>query len=325
MTTVASERATRPAVDPVHGVATWRALGTHVDLRTAPEAVEDAATLAAGVLDEVDLSCSRFRDDSDLARANAAAGEPFAASPVLVGAVRVALEAATETDGIVDPTLGTLLVASGYDRTFALVPADDPAPASLPVRAGSWRDVVVTDTTVTVPPGTALDLGATGKAFAADLVAHAVVEALGTSVLVSVGGDVRVAAPDDVAGPAHTVLLGHSVADLEAGGPNARIRLREGGLATSSTSARRWRRGGRQWHHLLDPRTGDPASGPWRTVSALGRTAVAANAASTAAVVLGESALGWLEHHGVAARLVGDDGRVVRTGTWTDLGLEDEP
>ncbi len=325
MTTLSPERADRPAVDARHGAATWRALGTHVDLRTAPDAVEAASELAAGVLDEVDRACSRFRDDSDLVRANRAAGTPVEVSPVLLAAVHVALEAAQQTDGIVDPTLGALLEASGYDRTFALVPADDPTPAALPVRSGTWRDIVVADGTLTVPRGTAVDLGATGKAFAADLVALAVLDALGTSVLVSVGGDVRVASPDEAVGPAHRVVLGHSVDDLEAGGPSGRVRLRDGGLATSSTSARRWRRGGRQWHHLIDPRTGGPADGPWRTVSALGRTAAAANTASTAAVVLGPDALPWLEHHGVAARLVAEDGRVTRTSAWADCGLEDEP
>jgi thiamine biosynthesis lipoprotein len=314
-----------PAVDEAHGAATWRALGTHVDVRTAPEAVAEAVAVAVDTLDEVDRACSRFRDDSDLSLANRSAGRPVAVSPVLVGAVRVALEAAHETDGLVDPTLGEVLAGSGYDRTFALVPADDPAPASLPLPPRSWRTVEVTDTTVTVPRGAALDLGATGKAFAADLVALAVLEAVGVSVLVSVGGDVRVASPDDAVGPTHPVVLGHSLADLRDGGPSARIRLRTGGLATSSTSARRWRRGGRQWHHLVDPRTGEPAGGPWRTVSALGRTAAGANTATTAAIVLGDEALPWLEHRGVAARLVADDGDVVRTSAWTDLGLEDEP
>jgi len=314
---------TPPAVDRAHGAAAWRALGTHVDLRTEPDIVSEAVAIAVDVLDEVDRACSRFRDDSDLGLANRAAGHPVRVSPVLVGAVRVALEAAEETDGLVDPTLGAVLFGSGYDRTFALVPADDPSPAALPLRRASWREVHVTDTTVTVPPGGALDLGATGKAFAADLVAHAVLDALGSPVLVGVGGDIRAVTPDDDLGTAHPVVLGHSLADLSSGGASARIRLRTGGLATSSTSARRWRRGGRQWHHLVDPRSGGPASGPWRTVSALGRTAAAANTASTAAVVLGADAVTWLERRGVAARLVADGGEVVRTSAWTGLRLEE--
>jgi FAD:protein FMN transferase len=101
------------------------------------------------------------------------------------------------------------------------------------------------------------------------------------------------------------------------------VRLGAGGLATSSVSARRWRRGGRQWHHVVDPRTGLPAQGPWRTVTALGRTAAAANAATTASIVLGDAAYAWLVDRQVAARLVDHDGHVTRTPAWTASGIEE--
>lgn len=307
---------------PEHGAASWRAIGTYVDVRTTPEALEGAVELVAAVLDEVDEAYSRFRPDSDLSLVNARPGHPLLVRPVLVGAVRVALEAARETGGLVDPTLGTVLEAAGYDRTYALVPNDDPSPAALPARRGSWRDVVVDDTTVSVPPGAALDLGATGKAFAADLAALTVVEQLGAPVLVSVGGDIRIAGPGTDA-TAQPVRLGHNLADLADGSGSVTVSVGAGGIATSSVSARRWRRGGRQWHHLVDPRTGGPAEGPWRTVTALGHTAVAANTASTAAVVLGAEALGWLTAREVAARLVDHDGAVTRTPAWVAAEIEE--
>ncbi|MGL5816324.1 MAG: FAD:protein FMN transferase [Phycicoccus sp.] len=310
----------RPAADP-HArreTRSWTALGTYVEVSTTVDVLDDAVHLVEQVLDEVDAAYSRFRPDSDLERANATAG-PVAVGPVTLAAVRLALEAARATDGLVDPTLGGVLVGAGYDRTFALVPADDPAPASVPVRAGSWTDVVVTDTALTVPPGVSLDLGATGKGFAADLAALTVVSQLGAPVLVGVGGDLRVAGPPTTA---HRVVVGHSVADLACGGERTEVTLRQGGLATSSTSTRRWRKGGRQWHHLVDPRTGAPAAGPWRTVTALGHTAAAANTASTAAVILGAAAADWLARRRVAARLVADDGRVLRTPAWDAAGIE---
>lgn len=67
---------------------------------------DEAAALAAAVLSEVDVACSRFRQDSDLVRANQAGGHWVSVSPILIGAVRVALRAAHSTDGLVDPTLG---------------------------------------------------------------------------------------------------------------------------------------------------------------------------------------------------------------------------
>jgi FAD:protein FMN transferase len=92
--------------------------------------------------------------------------------------------------------------------------------------------------------------------------------------------------------------------------------IRDGGLATSSTRARRWQRGGVELHHLLDPRNGQPVSGPWRTVSVTASTCVLANAASTAAVILGAAAPAWLRERGFHARLVGVDGVPVYVNEW---------
>ncbi|WP_323097031.1 FAD:protein FMN transferase [Intrasporangium sp. YIM S08009] len=315
--------AARPGVDLdlVTGTARWRALGTYVHLGvTDPDALADAAHLASAVLDEVDAACSRFRADSELTRANRATG-PVPASPVLVGAVRVALEAAEHTSGVVDPTLGDVLVAAGYSRTFEEVPASDPSPVALPTRRPGWRDVVVTDDSLDVPPGVVLDLGATGKAYASDLVALSVTDRLGTAVVVSVGGDVRVAAPPGVPGSAWTVGLAHTP-DGPGARPVTHVTVTDGGLATSSVSARRWTRAGRRWTHLVDPRTLGPVDGPWRTVCATGPTCVAANVAATAAIVLGADAPAWLEARGVGALLLAHDGGTRATGPWPDARPE---
>jgi thiamine biosynthesis lipoprotein len=94
------------------------------------------------------------------------------------------------------------------------------------------------------------------------------------------------------------------------------VAIHGGGLATSSTTARRWRRGGSILHHILDPRTGLPPVPVWRTVSVTAATCADANAASTAAIIRGERAIGWLEALGLPARLVGIGGRVETVAGW---------
>ncbi len=69
-------------------------------------------------------------------------------------------------------------------------------------------------------------------------------------------------------------------------------------------------------HHVLDPRSGQPVRGPWRTVSVAAATCAEANVASTAAIVLGDDAPAWLAEHGLPARLVALDGRVRTQGGW---------
>src|SRR4029077_7963196 len=79
------------------------------------------------------------------------------------------------------------------------------------------------------------------------------------------------------------------------------VTINDGGIATSSTTVRRWTRGGGSLHHIIDPATGLPVDGPWRTATVAAATCVDANIASTAAIVKGHGAVAWLERHGVAA------------------------
>jgi thiamine biosynthesis lipoprotein len=292
--------------------ATWEALGS-----TVVVAVADARALAAArrevrrELRAIDRACSRFRPDSDLERAHAAAGAPVRVGELTAEAVAVALDVARRTGGVVDPTIGAALVAAGYDRDFAALPVD--APARRPAAVPGWRTVCLDRErgTLRLAPGTRLDLGATAKALAADRAATAAHAACGAGVLVGLGGDVAVAGPAPGEGWPVGIADGHRDGDAAT-----TVALRGGGLATSSTTQRVWRRGGRAAHHILDPRSGLPAAIHWRTVSVAARSCVEANAASTAAIVLGGEARGRLEAAGLPARLVHRDGTVAGTCGW---------
>jgi thiamine biosynthesis lipoprotein len=289
--------------------STFEALGTYVYVATrAPAELDHATRITRSLLDVIDRTCSRFRVDSDLTRANGRAGRWTDVDPLLVAAVGIAVEAARVTGGLVHPLLGRSLVSLGYDRDLAAL--NDAGPV-LPVAApplDAWREIGLADGELLVPAGTALDLGATGKAFAADLVVAALADELDQPALVSVGGDLTVSRADGTEWPV--------CVSEHPGEPGVRIWLESGGLATSSTRVRRWRRDGASYHHLLDPRTGRPADTPWSTATCLGDSAAGANAASTAAIVLGPEAPAWLDSHQVTARLVAATGEVVLVGGW---------
>lgn len=306
--------------------ASWRALGTYVQLVVARADLLPAARAEAErVIALVDAGCSRFRDDSDLVRANNAAGEWVTVRPVLAEAINAALWAAKETDGLVDPTLGRSLAAVGYDRDLKQVQAapSSTSPTAVPVPAvpEAWRQVGVRidgdQAEVMVPFGAALDLGATGKAFASDLVARSIVENVGTDLVISIGGDVAIGSLDPESEPHEWQI---AVAERPDDPPAQTVVLRRGGMATSSTVHRRWTRGGDSLHHLLDPRTGRPVERSWRTVSVAAPSCLGANTASTASIVLGEFAPAWLEERDLAARLVGADGEVVTVAGWPEEG-----
>ncbi len=304
--------------------ARWGALGTTVVLRSVdPGALAGAREAVERELDAIDRACSRFRADSELVALNARAGRRIAVGAVLFDALALALDAAALTDGDVDPTVGRALELAGYDRDWSLLtppgaqaaPPAPPAPVlRLRARAG-WRTVELDarTRTVRVPAGIQLDLGATAKAWAADRAAGAAHAACGCGVLVSLGGDVATAGESPAGGWRVHVTNDHRD---RPSAPGQTIAIGSGGLATSSTAVRRWSHAGHTMHHIIDPATGAPVRSCWRTVSVAAADCAQANIATTAALVRGPRALGWLRELGVPARLSDERGAVELAGAW---------
>ena len=269
-----------------------------------PDALETAHAALRREVDAIDLACSRFRPDSELVRMNAASGEEVHVSPLLFDAVRTALDAARASAGLVDPTVGRTLRLAGYDATFSVVRHRDgrlvrPSFVCDP----SWRTVELDETrrTVRTPKGVELDLGATAKALASDRAASRAHAATGAGVLISLGGDIAVAGEPPPGGWSIRITEDNA-APLDSPGPA--VGISAGGLATSGTTVRRWSSNAGRLHHIVDPRTGRPASAHWRTVTVAAASCVDANTASTAAIVLGERAPAWLVELRLPARLV---------------------
>jgi thiamine biosynthesis lipoprotein ApbE len=284
----------------------------------------DAARLAVErELDAIDRACSRFRVDSELSLVNASGGRPTTVSALFAQALELALRAAELTDGDVDPTVGRALELAGYDRDWRLLEvareaqpdtARPPLALSAHVRSG-WRTIALDCRTLTVrvPRGIGLDLGATAKAWVADRAAAAAARAAECGALVSVGGDIATAGPAPAGGWRIRVTDDHR-SDPSAAGQT--VSIRSGGLATSSTSVRRWSQRGRTMHHIIDPRTGQPARSGWRTVSVAAASCADANIAATAAIVRSTRGARWLSHARLPARLVDRRGEVTTVAGW---------
>ncbi|HVC26091.1 MAG TPA: FAD:protein FMN transferase [Acidimicrobiales bacterium] len=297
---------------------TFRAIGTTISVLTVDPSASDAAEreLRAEV-DALDRACSRFRPDSEIAAVHAAEGAPVVVSPLLAELLSASLTVARFTAGLVDPTVGTVVESIGYDRDFDALERDGPAIDRPLVPAPGWRCIELDDERrlLRVPAGVRIDLGSSAKAFAADRAACAIAAATSTGVLVNLGGDIAVAgdAPD---GGWLIGLAGDSSTAPER--TERVVAIFSGGLASSGTGVRTWRRGNRALHHIVDPRTGDVAGTSWSLVSVVASTCLVANAASTAAIVLGEEALAWLERAALPARLVRDDGSVDVVAGWPE-------
>jgi thiamine biosynthesis lipoprotein ApbE len=320
--------------------AKWQALGTTVELLVSDgHALSQAQAILKRQLYELDMACSRFRDDSELMRVNAGAGRTIRVDSLLIEAVDVALRAAELTDGDVDPTVGAALVLAGYDRDVQLLDCAPPTTGDaeevahgLPTMARrvrakllcGWRAVELDRErcTLRIPRGVKLDLGATAKAWAADKAARAIYETIGCGVLVSLGGDISTAGPaptmQRIGEEARTGWQIHVTDDhrSDPDTPGQTVSIAGGGLATSSTTVRRWRHREQVMHHIIDPASGGPAEEVWRTISVAASDCADANIAATAAIVRGARAPEWLAELGLPARLVARNDEVLTVGSW---------
>jgi thiamine biosynthesis lipoprotein len=300
--------------------ASWPALGTSVVLRVC----EASALLAARAtvvreLAAIDAACSRFRTDSELSRINAHGGRAMKVGPLLLEALEVALRAAECSEGDVDPTVGRALELAGYDRDWRLLEpaAGQPeltAKITARIRSG-WQAISLDrdSASVRVPTGVKLDLGASAKAWAADRAATAAARDAGCGVLVSLGGDIATAGRAPADGWRIRVTDDHR---SEHSAPGQTISIHSGGLATSSTTVRRWSHGGHTMHHIIDPDTGAPVRDTWRTVSVAAATCADANTAATASLIRAGAAPAWLQELGLPARLIDAAGNVTTVAGW---------
>jgi FAD:protein FMN transferase len=229
----------------------FRAMGTDVELLLDAQRGDAALVAAEAEFHRLEKLLSRFRPDSELSRLNAEGS--IDAGPDLVRVVRLSLEARDLTNGRFDPTVHDALVAAGYDRTFDEIEAhgEDARP-----RPGGGR-VSIDGNRIELEPGVRIDLGGIAKGDAVDRAADVLAPA--GPCLVNAGGDLTVRGGSWPVAVEHLTLL-----------------LEHGAIATSGIDRRRWTRNGREQHHLIDPRTGEPARSPFLRVSAVGSTAVEA-------------------------------------------------
>jgi thiamine biosynthesis lipoprotein len=310
----------RPGV--VHG--SWRAMGSAVEVLLVdaePQQPEPRhLELVRQVVGHLEALWSRFIATSDVSRLNAAGGAPVRVDPFTVRLLEMMASGAAATDGAYDPTLLAPLVALGYAASW-----EDPgAVTSLAPGCALRSDVrqVLVDRehgVVQLPPGAVIDAGGIGKGLAADIAVEAVLACVpGVGIMVSIGGDVRVAGtPPDERG---WVI---AVADEPGGAPVAELCVADAGVATSGTMHRTWPTPGGTAHHLIDPRTGRPtATGP-RAVAVA--TVVAGDAAwaevwTKALVVAGVAhTLDRLDDLRLAGRVRLGDGTVVTNSSWSTI------
>jgi FAD:protein FMN transferase len=272
-----------------------------------------------GWFEEWEQALSRFRPDSDLSRLNETSGGAVKVGLILWEVVKLSLETARWTGGLVVPSVLNSLVQAGYNRSFDLIrPSGSMFPQTmtstifledLKENAGDWKYILLDEShhTIALPDGIKLDLGGIGKGWAAQQ-AMLRLRDFGPA-LVDAGGDIAISGlqsngspwPINVADP----LQVQDNLDL--------LVLGSCGVATSGIDFRRWLKNGSWKHHIIDPRTSEPAKTDIMSATVVATDALQAEAAAKVVLILG-SQLGmeWLESRSQFSGLLAlQDGRIL--------------
>jgi FAD:protein FMN transferase len=286
----------------------FRAMGTTISLLLAAGQAEEGASSVRALFAEWELTLSRFLPQSELSQLNQRAGEPVAVSDLLYAVLATALTAARASAGVFDPALLDQLSRVGYDRTF-----DELSPARFePVipgePGGRWRGIKVDPLRrrVTLPAGIRLDFGGIAKGMAVDA-ALALLGRRGIgAALLNAGGDLAVLGSPPAADDWLIAVPGKD--------QYWTLPLHAGAVATSGIAHRHWWQDNTLRHHLLDPRTGLPASSDLWSVTVVTDRCEQAEVVAKVAFILGSSSgAAFLRKHHIAGLLVR------QTGTWESV------
>ncbi|HEY2813752.1 MAG TPA: FAD:protein FMN transferase [Acidimicrobiales bacterium] len=240
-------------------------------------------------IEDLEQRWSRFLPDSELCQLNrdAGSGRAKSVSAATFDVVEQAIDACRETGGLFDPTILPALVAAGYDRSFdaGLTPSTRRPPA----RTNTCDGIVLDHErlSITLPPYCELDLGGIGKGRAADLVADELIDTdRAAGGCINLGGDLRAFGNAPAGAPGWAVGLEQP---HDADEVMLVVGLADGALATSSTTKRRWQgEDGVTRHHLIDPRTGEPATTTLASVSVIASSAMTAEVHAKASLIAGK-------------------------------------
>lgn len=288
-------------------------MNTDVRIVTLAPEGEDLPVLAEAVFHDTERRFSRFLPDSELSRFNGRIADQVRVSQEMMAALRLCARMHLATGGVFDPAILPALEHAGYDRSFERIPKEQGRATASPPPRYSINDLALRESRLTVkaPRDLRLDLGGIGKGLAVDG-AQAVLAPLGDFVI-DAGGDI-LASGNGPEGDGWLVAVGDP---RQAGEELARVTIRDEAIATSSIARRRWRQGGMERHHIIDPRSGEPAATDCISVSVIAPTAVEADVYAKCALILGVSAgRTLLEARHYDGLFVLHDGSIKMTRRW---------
>lgn len=283
---------------------TKRALGSQAFLTLVGPTPTATARIFEDLWERIDAfeaRFSRFVATSELVHVNAHAGQPTAVSPEFVRLMRRCLQLVQSTGGLFNPLILPKLQQAGYKGSWPHPAQFDPALDWSARRQASAQEIDLTATTILIPHDAAIDFGGIGKGYLLDELAAYLQDLPRVhAAWLSLGGDITAWGDDPATGQPWVVAvdpwLPGQPEPLPMSVPAGRLNV-----ATSGVTRRSGQTATGSWHHIIDPRTGRPASTDVQTVTIAAPTATEADVLASCAVILGsQAAPDWLAAHGIS-------------------------
>jgi FAD:protein FMN transferase len=266
----------------------FRAMNTMLVLAAEGEPADIAAGFEAARL-SIETNAqrfTRFSDTSELSQMNRAQGEWFPASSDLFALVQEARGFYEQTGGLFDPAILPDLRRIGYDRSLEYLCTPEPG-AQTPVErqyhptiASLGFDEAVGS--IWLPAGVEIDLGGIAKGWIAER-ALRILSRHARACAVSAGGDIVFFGLPE--GQEHWTIGLEDPRDPQQNLAN--LKIDSGAIATSSVAKRHWTQGTAARHHIIDPRTGEPARSDWLSVTVIAPQATTAEVFAKCLLIAG--------------------------------------
>ena len=278
----------------------FRAMNTDITLAAQGNStrVQKGFKMARQYIEASERRFTRFSEDSELSQLNRSAGTWFHASADMTFVISLAKQYVEQTDGLFNPSILPDLERVGYDRSMDLIRAEEALlpPARFTRSSGllPLDELLINpdENLIFLPHGMRLDLGGIAKGWIAEQAALILAD-YSPACLVDAGGDMfMVGLPEresfwqiDLEDPLNP---DRSLTSLD---------VPPGALTTSSVVKRKWMQGETSRHHLIDPRTGEPAQTDWLSVTVAAPHADMAEVFAKALLIAGPQEAEMLAYH----------------------------
>lgn len=217
------------------------------------------------------------KEGSDVYRINKGSGTQVSVSPDTVKIIGQCIDISDDCGGVFDITIGNVTKLWDFGGNHQRLPSDDEIKTAL--GSVGYKNVSISGNAVQIKKGQSLDLGAVGKGFVCDKIKELLDKGRTKSAVVSVGGSLLI-----YGNRTFSVGIVNPDNDKQSMGT---LKLKDTCVSTSGNYEKYFEQDGKRYHHILNAKTGYPATSEFKSVTVVCESGLISDALSTVCYIAG--------------------------------------